>query len=128
MVLMSTNIFLAIGFCVLSSCASWEPVSKVVNLSFSRVRVEYYVNENTFKERLQLYFIKNQRSSKYWDLNIFLMDACFLRVPRAGSATRFPVFDSYYINDVKLYLPNIVATARRVLRMGMEETASWCRG
>lgn len=30
-----------------------------------RVRVEYYVNENTFKERLQLYFIKNQRSSKY---------------------------------------------------------------
>lgn len=31
----------------------------------SRVRVEYYVNENTFKERLQLYFIKNQRSSKY---------------------------------------------------------------
>jgi hypothetical protein len=33
--------------------------------SFRRVRVEYYVNENTFKERLQLYFIKNQRSSKY---------------------------------------------------------------
>lgn len=31
---------------------------------FSRVRVEYYVNENTFKERLQLYFIKNQRSSE----------------------------------------------------------------
>ncbi|CAG5099597.1 Similar to KCNT1: Potassium channel subfamily T member 1 (Gallus gallus) [Cotesia congregata] len=30
---------------------------------FSGVRVEYYVNENTFKERLQLYFIKNQRSS-----------------------------------------------------------------
>nr|CAD7589208.1 unnamed protein product [Timema genevievae] len=30
-----------------------------------RVRVEYYVNENTFKERLQLYFIKNQRSSEY---------------------------------------------------------------
>nr|CAD7195621.1 unnamed protein product [Timema douglasi] len=29
------------------------------------VRVEYYVNENTFKERLQLYFIKNQRSSEY---------------------------------------------------------------
>ncbi|KAK9712045.1 Ion channel [Popillia japonica] len=27
------------------------------------VRVEYYVNENKFKERLQLYFIKNQRSS-----------------------------------------------------------------
>ncbi|KAK4312445.1 hypothetical protein Pmani_016133 [Petrolisthes manimaculis] len=27
------------------------------------VRVEYYVNENTFKERLHLYFVKNQRSS-----------------------------------------------------------------
>lgn len=26
--------------------------------------MEYYVNENTFKERLQLYFIRNQRSSK----------------------------------------------------------------
>lgn len=33
-------------------------------MSAFRVRVEYYVNENTFKERLQLYFIKNQRSSK----------------------------------------------------------------
>lgn len=34
--------------------------------SVCRVRVEYYVNENTFKERLQIYFIKNQRSSKYY--------------------------------------------------------------
>ncbi|CAH1101513.1 unnamed protein product [Psylliodes chrysocephalus] len=34
-----------------------------VALQIPRVRVEYYVNENTFKERLQLYFIKNQRSS-----------------------------------------------------------------
>uniref|UniRef100_A0A8C6PLY7 Potassium sodium-activated channel subfamily T member 1 n=1 Tax=Nothobranchius furzeri TaxID=105023 RepID=A0A8C6PLY7_NOTFU len=32
--------------------------------SFSRrVQVEFYVNENTFKERLKLFFIKNQRSS-----------------------------------------------------------------
>ena len=31
----------------------------------SRVQVEFYVNENTFKERLKLFFIKNQRSSKY---------------------------------------------------------------
>lgn len=28
-----------------------------------RVQVEFYVNENTFKERLKLFFIKNQRSS-----------------------------------------------------------------
>lgn len=37
----------------------------MINFCF-RVRVEYYVNENTFKERLQLYFIKNQRSSEYY--------------------------------------------------------------
>lgn len=30
---------------------------------FCRVRVQYYVNENTVKERLQLYFIKNRTSS-----------------------------------------------------------------
>ncbi|KAL7980964.1 hypothetical protein Chor_002118 [Crotalus horridus] len=29
-----------------------------------RVEVEFYVNENTFKERLKLFFIKNQRSKK----------------------------------------------------------------
>lgn len=29
-----------------------------------RVQVEFYVNENTFKERLKLFFIKNQRSSE----------------------------------------------------------------
>uniref|UniRef100_A0A4W3K5S1 Potassium sodium-activated channel subfamily T member 2 n=1 Tax=Callorhinchus milii TaxID=7868 RepID=A0A4W3K5S1_CALMI len=28
-----------------------------------RVQVEFYVNENTFKERMKLFFIKNQRSS-----------------------------------------------------------------
>uniref|UniRef100_A0A8C7XV07 Potassium sodium-activated channel subfamily T member 1 n=1 Tax=Oryzias sinensis TaxID=183150 RepID=A0A8C7XV07_9TELE len=31
--------------------------------SSHRVQVEFYVNENTFKERLKLFFIKNQRSS-----------------------------------------------------------------
>ncbi|XP_069333207.1 potassium channel subfamily T member 1 isoform X1 [Eulemur rufifrons] len=31
--------------------------------SDDRVQVEFYVNENTFKERLKLFFIKNQRSS-----------------------------------------------------------------
>lgn len=39
------------------------------SLSF-RVQVEFYVNENTFKERLKLFFIKNQRSSEFvfiWD-------------------------------------------------------------
>lgn len=27
--------------------------------------MEFYVNENTFKERLKLFFIKNQRSSEW---------------------------------------------------------------
>ncbi|KAK7896468.1 hypothetical protein WMY93_021793 [Mugilogobius chulae] len=30
---------------------------------YFQVQVEFYVNENTFKERLKLFFIKNQRSS-----------------------------------------------------------------
>ncbi|XP_033952116.1 potassium channel subfamily T member 1 isoform X2 [Pseudochaenichthys georgianus] len=34
-----------------------------VNDHKPRVQVEFYVNENTFKERLKLFFIKNQRSS-----------------------------------------------------------------
>ncbi|XP_030292344.1 potassium channel subfamily T member 2 isoform X2 [Sparus aurata] len=33
------------------------------SLNDDRVQVEFYVNENTFKERLKLFFIKNQRSS-----------------------------------------------------------------
>lgn len=36
-----------------------------MSLLSPRVQVEFYVNENTFKERLKLFFIKNQRSSKY---------------------------------------------------------------
>ncbi|XP_013908471.1 PREDICTED: potassium channel subfamily T member 2-like [Thamnophis sirtalis] len=33
-----------------------------------RVQIEFYMNDNTFKERLKLFFIKNQRSSKYFIL------------------------------------------------------------
>uniref|UniRef100_A0A3Q2E975 Potassium sodium-activated channel subfamily T member 1a n=1 Tax=Cyprinodon variegatus TaxID=28743 RepID=A0A3Q2E975_CYPVA len=36
-----------------------------------RVQVEFYVNENTFKERLKLFFIKNQRSSNALRYSIF---------------------------------------------------------
>ncbi|XP_064867219.1 potassium channel subfamily T member 1 [Oncorhynchus nerka] len=35
----------------------------LLDLFMQRVQVEFYVNENTFKERLKLFFIKNQRSS-----------------------------------------------------------------
>lgn len=40
--------------------STWHPPPLSV-----RVQVEFYVNENTFKERLKLFFIKNQRSSKW---------------------------------------------------------------
>ncbi|XP_063966700.1 potassium channel subfamily T member 1-like [Lytechinus pictus] len=33
------------------------------NWAKERVRVEFFVDDKSFKERLQLYFIKNQRSS-----------------------------------------------------------------
>uniref|UniRef100_A0A8C6PKE7 Potassium sodium-activated channel subfamily T member 1 n=1 Tax=Nothobranchius furzeri TaxID=105023 RepID=A0A8C6PKE7_NOTFU len=42
------------------------PTVRVRTLSLfpdTTVQVEFYVNENTFKERLKLFFIKNQRSS-----------------------------------------------------------------
>ncbi|XP_023933674.1 potassium channel subfamily T member 2 [Lingula anatina] len=49
-----------------------------------RVRVEYFTNEKSFKERLQLYFIKNQRSSlriRIFNLAIKLL-TCVLYVAR----------------------------------------------
>lgn len=67
----------------LASFASWwifpvtqlgsEMTSHLFYSSFcpGRVEVEFYVNENTFKERLKLFFIKNQRSSKFlcWEMS-----------------------------------------------------------
>uniref|UniRef100_A0A8C1M760 RCK N-terminal domain-containing protein n=1 Tax=Cyprinus carpio TaxID=7962 RepID=A0A8C1M760_CYPCA len=49
-----------------------------------RVQVEFYVNENTFKERLKLFFIKNQRSSLRVRLfNFFLkVLSCLLYILR----------------------------------------------
>ncbi|KAH0956202.1 hypothetical protein HN011_003049 [Eciton burchellii] len=58
---------------------SWDSYDRI-----PRVRVEYYVNENTFKERLQLYFIKNQRSSlRIRVANLFFkLLTCFLYISR----------------------------------------------
>ena len=33
------------------------------SICYFRMQIDFYVNENTFKERLKLFFIKNQRSS-----------------------------------------------------------------
>ncbi|CAH2034436.1 unnamed protein product, partial [Iphiclides podalirius] len=60
----------------------WDSYDKI-----PRVRVEYYVNENTFKERLQLYFIKNQRSSLRIRIAnlVFKLLACVLYIFRVCS-------------------------------------------
>ncbi|XP_037891510.1 potassium channel subfamily T member 2-like isoform X5 [Glossina fuscipes] len=71
---------------------SWDSYDKI-----PRVRVEYYVNENTFKERLQLYFIKNQRSSlriRIADL-IFKLLACVLYILRVITDTN-PTYATCY--------------------------------
>ncbi|XP_050324736.1 potassium channel subfamily T member 2 isoform X12 [Bactrocera neohumeralis] len=68
-----------------------------IALQIPRVRVEYYVNENTFKERLQLYFIKNQRSSlriRIADL-FFKLLACVLYILRVITDTN-PTFATCY--------------------------------
>ncbi|XP_072567923.1 potassium channel subfamily T member 2-like isoform X2 [Paramormyrops kingsleyae] len=49
-----------------------------------RVQVEFYVNENTFKERLKLFFIKNQRSSlrvRLFDFSLKVL-SCILYMMR----------------------------------------------
>lgn len=54
-----------------------------------RVQVEFYVNENTFKERLKLFFIKNQRSSESFSsrpeerLSLWLFSCCEVLVVSA---------------------------------------------
>ncbi|BFG04050.1 potassium channel subfamily T member 2 [Drosophila madeirensis] len=72
--------------------SSWDSYDRI-----PRVRVEYYVNENTFKERLQLYFIKNQRSSlriRIADLFLKLL-SCVLYIIRV-ILDRNPTFITCY--------------------------------
>uniref|UniRef100_A0A4W3K5T2 Potassium sodium-activated channel subfamily T member 2 n=1 Tax=Callorhinchus milii TaxID=7868 RepID=A0A4W3K5T2_CALMI len=52
------------GVCRKLKCLNWFKIYQCYFvLIVHRVQVEFYVNENTFKERMKLFFIKNQRSS-----------------------------------------------------------------
>ncbi|KAH1010329.1 hypothetical protein HUJ05_004637 [Dendroctonus ponderosae] len=71
---------------------SWDSYDRI-----PRVRVEYYVNENTFKERLQIYFIKNQRSSlRIRIANLFLkLLTCALYIIRVVTDLN-PIYATCY--------------------------------
>uniref|UniRef100_A0A8C1XD61 Si:dkey-21e5.1 n=1 Tax=Cyprinus carpio TaxID=7962 RepID=A0A8C1XD61_CYPCA len=58
----------------------------IILFPLHRVQVEFYVNENTFKERLKLFFIKNQRSSlriRLFNLSLKLL-TCLLYIIRVS--------------------------------------------
>lgn len=58
------NYFNVIDFKLLEyKCFSFKYLSNI--FVSSRVQVEYFANEKTIKERLQLYFFKNQKSSNF---------------------------------------------------------------
>uniref|UniRef100_A0A672T325 Potassium sodium-activated channel subfamily T member 1 n=1 Tax=Sinocyclocheilus grahami TaxID=75366 RepID=A0A672T325_SINGR len=62
-----------------------ESVSSA-KITTAGVQVEFYVNENTFKERLKLFFIKNQRSSlriRLFNLSLKLL-TCLLYIIRVS--------------------------------------------
>ncbi|XP_057341472.1 potassium channel subfamily T member 2 isoform X9 [Microplitis mediator] len=79
------------------SMSAWGDLSRCSFRLDERVRVEYYVNENTFKERLQLYFIKNQRSSlRIRVANLFFkLLTCFLYIFRVVT-DNVPTFAACY--------------------------------
>uniref|UniRef100_A0A3P8ZER4 RCK N-terminal domain-containing protein n=1 Tax=Esox lucius TaxID=8010 RepID=A0A3P8ZER4_ESOLU len=81
----------------------------------AQVQVEFYVNENTFKERLKLFFIKNQRSSlriRLFNLSLKLL-TCALYVLRVSldypeqTETVLSRFGWYSINPICLFQGNI---------------------
>lgn len=55
-----------------------------------RVRVEHYVHDKSFKERLKFYFVTNQRSSIRWQIFRFVLKilSCVLYVVRSVQDTR----------------------------------------
>uniref|UniRef100_A0A3Q3E270 Potassium sodium-activated channel subfamily T member 2b n=1 Tax=Hippocampus comes TaxID=109280 RepID=A0A3Q3E270_HIPCM len=76
-----------------------------------RVQVEFYVNENTFKERLKLFFIKNQRSSLRVRMFNFALKvlSCLLYIVRTVSTPRLLSLSSTRVFPLSLFLQVLVA-------------------
>uniref|UniRef100_A0A667YNW5 Potassium sodium-activated channel subfamily T member 1 n=1 Tax=Myripristis murdjan TaxID=586833 RepID=A0A667YNW5_9TELE len=76
-----------------------------------RVQVEFYVNENTFKERLKLFFIKNQRSSlriRLFNFSLKIL-TCALYILRVKSHSAI-VTHSLIIHHSRLALISFLET------------------
>ncbi|KAL1775527.1 potassium channel subfamily T member 2 isoform X1, partial [Sigmodon hispidus] len=75
-----------------------------------RVQVEFYMNENTFKERLKLFFIKNQRSSlriRLFNFSLKLL-SCLLYIIRVllekpSQGNECQMCKSYYFQYCREY-------------------------
>ncbi|XP_035386086.1 potassium channel subfamily T member 1 isoform X8 [Electrophorus electricus] len=70
----------------LNSAMPVQAMGSIGSDAGQRVQVEFYVNENTFKERLKLFFIKNQRSSlriRLFNLSLKLL-TCLLYILRVS--------------------------------------------
>uniref|UniRef100_A0A8C7UKH6 Potassium sodium-activated channel subfamily T member 1b n=1 Tax=Oncorhynchus mykiss TaxID=8022 RepID=A0A8C7UKH6_ONCMY len=76
-----------------------------------RVQVEFYVNENTFKERLKLFFIKNQRSS----LRIRLFNFSLKLLTCALYVIRVALDDPEQVTGERLYNTSLSALVNTFL-------------
>uniref|UniRef100_A0A670KPB5 Potassium sodium-activated channel subfamily T member 1 n=1 Tax=Podarcis muralis TaxID=64176 RepID=A0A670KPB5_PODMU len=84
-----------------------------------RVQVEFYVNENTFKERLKLFFIKNQRSSlriRLFNFSLKLL-TCLLYIVRVliirscwTAALKIPLLSPYHHFQVSVAIISFLET------------------
>uniref|UniRef100_A0A8C7HKS7 Potassium sodium-activated channel subfamily T member 1 n=1 Tax=Oncorhynchus kisutch TaxID=8019 RepID=A0A8C7HKS7_ONCKI len=89
-----------------------EPIVIVPTVSLlSRVQVEFYVNENTFKERLKLFFIKNQRSS----LRIRLFNFSLKLLTCALYVIRVALDDPEQVTGERLYNTSLSALVNMFL-------------
>uniref|UniRef100_A0A8C8LUB3 RCK N-terminal domain-containing protein n=1 Tax=Oncorhynchus tshawytscha TaxID=74940 RepID=A0A8C8LUB3_ONCTS len=77
----------------------------------AQVQVEFYVNENTFKERLKLFFIKNQRSS----LRIRLFNFSLKLLTCALYVIRVALDDPEQVTGERLYNTSLSALVNTFL-------------